>query len=94
MEMEKEREREVRRKRRGRENAGISFERYIKRIRKKANRDLVFDEEESKFSSSRRVSFLGFSNALEGKNFKEEMRLKILSFPFLFFFFNNNVKML
>ncbi|TYH43326.1 hypothetical protein ES332_D11G120700v1 [Gossypium tomentosum] len=51
--MEMEKEKEVRIKRRGRENAGIR------------NRDLVFDEEESKFSSSRRVSFLGFSNALE-----------------------------
>lgn len=33
--MEMEKENEVRIKRRGRENAGISFERYIKRIREK-----------------------------------------------------------
>lgn len=40
--MEMEKENEVRIKRRGRENAGISFERYIKRIREKKKRKSGF----------------------------------------------------
>ncbi|EOX95489.1 Uncharacterized protein TCM_004975 [Theobroma cacao] len=62
MELERGREGSLRREKEEEEMWVLVFE----RLKGKKKWDLAIDDEESMFSSSRRVSFLGFSNGLGG----------------------------